>query len=94
MYLSVESNLNVWAKSLLNYFYHFDYVLGTNNLMVYNEEDTVHGIKEVMNYILAKITNTKILLLSIIPRLDDLEKKVQATNDILSEFNDDKHVFY
>jgi hypothetical protein len=62
--------------------------------MVYNEEDTVHGIKEVMNYILAKITNTKILLLSIIPRLDDLEKKVQATNDILSEFNDDKHVFY
>jgi len=38
--------------------------------------------------------NTKILLLGNIPRLDDLEKKVQTTNAIISKYNDDKHVFY
>jgi lysophospholipase L1-like esterase len=78
----------------LKTFYLFDYVLGTNNLMFYNEEDTAHRIKEVINHILAKMPNTKILLLGIIPRLGDLEKKVQTTNAIISKFNDDKHVFY
>jgi lysophospholipase L1-like esterase len=38
--------------------------------------------------------NTKILLLGILPRTGVLELKVQATNAIISKYNDDKHVFY
>jgi lysophospholipase L1-like esterase len=62
--------------------------------MFYNEEDTAHRIKEVINHILAKMPNIKILLLGIISRLGDLEEKIEATNAIISKFNDGKHVFY
>jgi len=68
--------------------------IGTNNLGDNTEEDIAHGIKQVINVTLAKMPSTKVLLLGIIPRAGDLEKKVQAINTIISKYNDDKHVFY
>jgi lysophospholipase L1-like esterase len=57
-------------------------------------EDIAHGIKEIIRHLLVKMPSTKILLLGILPRAGDLEKKVQAINTIISKYNDDKHVFY
>ncbi len=78
----------------LKFIYNFDYVLGTNNLVSYNEVDTARGVKAVIDHILVKMPNTKILLLGILPRAGVFEMKVKATNAIISKYNDDKHVFY
>jgi beta-glucosidase len=63
--------------------------LGTNTA-----EDIAHGIKEIINQLLVKMPLTKILLLGIIPRAGDLETLVQAVNTIISQYNDNKQVFY
>jgi lysophospholipase L1-like esterase len=38
--------------------------------------------------------NTKILLLGILPLPSPFKKIVEATNDLIAEFNDNEHVFY
>jgi lysophospholipase L1-like esterase len=63
-------------------------------LYAFNEEDIAHGIKQVINVTLAKMPSAKILLLAILPRAGDLEKKVQTINTLISKYNDDKQVFY
>jgi lysophospholipase L1-like esterase len=73
-----------------------NYVLGANNIFLSadSEANIAHGIKEVINRILVKMPNTKVLLLGILPLGDPFQKKVGAINAIISKFNDDKHVFY
>ncbi len=56
--------------------------------------DIAHGIKAVINRILVKMPNTKILLLGILPVPDPFDKIVKITNALISKFNDNKHVFY
>jgi lysophospholipase L1-like esterase len=72
----------------------FHSILGTNNLYANTPEDIAHGIKEIIRQLLVKMPSTKILLLGVLPRAGDIEKKVQDINTLISKYNDDKHVFY
>ncbi len=78
----------------------FKLCLGVNNIIELKEievgfsSDIAQGIKAVINRILVKMPNTKILLLGILPVPDPFNKIVKATNALISKFNDDKHVFY
>jgi lysophospholipase L1-like esterase len=69
-------------------------ILGTNNLGSNTEGDIAHGIKEIIRQLLIKMPSTKILLLGILPRAGDIENKVHGINNQISQYNDDKHVFY
>jgi len=63
-------------------------------LYSFNEADIAHGIKEIINELLVKMPDTRILLLGVLPRAGDLETKVQGINNLIAKYNDDKHVFY
>ena len=59
------------------------------------DADIAKGIKEVVDQILKRQTNAKVLLLGVIPRNGELlEKKVMEINSIIAKYDDQKRVFY
>ncbi len=58
------------------------------------ETDIAKGIRVVLDMILKRQSNAKVLLLAILPRDGVLEKKVQGINAIISKYEDNKRVFY
>ncbi|XP_054157155.1 platelet-activating factor acetylhydrolase IB subunit alpha2-like [Oppia nitens] len=69
--------------------------IGTNNLFDNTVEDIAKGIREIVDQLVRRQVNTKVLLLAIIPRQGrDLELKVQSINTIISKYGDNKRVFY
>jgi beta-glucosidase len=74
-------------------------MIGTNNTGHRDpSEDTALGIKHILKELRTRLPETKILLLAIFPRSattdDELRKLNDATNEIISNFSDDEHVFY
>ena len=82
-------------------------MIGTNNMGGHSAEQIAGGVKAIVEELKKQKPKIKILVLAIFPRsgkkiekdakmakADELNKKVPATNDILSKLADDKQVFY
>ncbi len=63
--------------------------MGTNTV-----EDIAHAIRQVIAVTLAKMPSARILLLGILPRAGDTEITVQAINNLIARFNDNKRIFF
>jgi len=54
-----------------------------------------HGVKQIIQELLAKLPNTKILSIGILSRNTvDLDNKVHRCNALIAKNADNKHVFY
>ncbi|MEE8452400.1 MAG: platelet-activating factor acetylhydrolase IB subunit [Thermoguttaceae bacterium] len=75
-------------------------MIGTNNAGHRQDppEQTAAGIKAIVEQLRQRLPETKVLLLAIFPRGKDandrLRKLNDATNEIIADYADGKHVFY
>ncbi|CAG2120835.1 unnamed protein product, partial [Medioppia subpectinata] len=70
-------------------------MIGTNNIGWNNTvEDTAHGVQEVLKELMAKLPQTKVILLSNTPRTEPNGSKCKQLNVYLKKFADDKTVYY
>jgi len=63
--------------------------------MADTEEHIARGVTEVITQLKAKLPNTKILLLAIIPRMPlNIDNKIIRVNLLIAKNADNMHVFY
>ncbi|CAG2104385.1 unnamed protein product [Medioppia subpectinata] len=68
--------------------------IGTNNLGDCTAPEISIGIYEIIRHLRAKLPNTKLLLLGVLPRDGNFGLKVEEINKIIAKFDDKKHVFF
>ena len=73
-------------------------MIGTNNIMWHSSAEIAKGTTAVVHAVQAKLPESKILLLSIFPRMEKPEEewrlKLKATNVELAKLDDGQHVHY
>ncbi|CAG2161001.1 unnamed protein product [Oppiella nova] len=70
-------------------------MIGTNNIGWNNTvEDAAHGVQEVLKELTAKMSTTKVILLSNLPRTQPNCSKCKQLNVLLEKFADNKTIFY
>jgi len=69
-------------------------LIGTNNLGVNSPEEIAAGIAAVVKSLRTKFPKTRILLLGIFPKKDNVGEKIAATNAIAAKLDDGKMVRY
>ena len=67
---------------------------GTNNVYAFNETDIAKGVREVVDQILKRQPNSRVILLGVLPRDGQNGLKAMKINTFISKYNDDKRVFY
>ncbi|CAG2172593.1 unnamed protein product [Oppiella nova] len=72
-------------------------MIGTNNIgnsPRSTVEDTVHGIREVLTELIAKLPDTKFILTSNLPRTEPLGSQCKQVTQLIEKFADNKTIFY
>ncbi|CAG2169675.1 unnamed protein product [Oppiella nova] len=70
-------------------------MIGTNNIGWNNTvEDAAHGVQEVLKELTAKMSTTKVILLSNLPRTEPNGSKCKQLNVLLKKFDNNKTIFY